>query len=550
MKERRLADFGPYRIVRQIATGGMAEIYLARQRGLEGIERVVVLKRILERYAHDAEFVTMFMDEARLLAALSHPNIAQVFDVGKVEQTYYLVMEHVPGPTLGKLLGAARANGGGVLPRREALGIALAVAEALHYVHERRDELGRPLGIVHRDLNPANVMVSYDGAVKLIDFGIAKAATKVYETRAGVIKGTYGYIAPEQLAGHAPVDRRADVFALGILLYETCVGVHPYDVSDEPNLVERILEARYRRPREVRSDFPADLDRLIASCLSPHPDGRPGNVAVLIDTIAAHLGEQRLVPTQSAIAKMARSLVPDPDGPAPLKALTSPRKPGPFANDSTRSLRAPESTTKPTTKPADPWAEPTVRFESNELGESVRNADGPVPGDFPPDDAVPTVPSQRDPREAEVRDPNTLEPTPVVMEAADPRATVMPQKSGFPRLLLLPLALVALALVGAAGFASVSAVLGEDAPQASLPPLAEPGPPRALQLRVVSEPAGATVLVNGRPAQGQTPLDLTLPPGTRQVWLRLSRAGYEDQEREVSTAIGEARFVLRTREPR
>src|SRR5262245_52093469 len=134
---QELQDFGPYRIVRQIAVGGMAEIYLARHRGLEGVERTVVIKRILERYAHDAEFVTMFLDEARLLAALSHPNIAQVFDVGQVEQTFYLVMEHVRGPTLGKLLSAGRESGG--LPRREALGIALSIAEALHYVHERRD---------------------------------------------------------------------------------------------------------------------------------------------------------------------------------------------------------------------------------------------------------------------------------------------------------------------------------------------------------------------------------------------------------------------------
>ena len=158
---------------------------------------------------------------------------------------------------------------------------------------ERKDELGRPLGVVHRDLHPSNVLVSYDGAAKLIDFGIAKAATKVYETRTGVIKGTYGYIAPEALAGSAPVDRRADVFALGILLYEMCVGVHPYDVSDEPNLLSRILEARYRRPSEVRPDVPADLDAIIAKCLAPAPDGRPDDVAAVIVALLDAPGVRR-----------------------------------------------------------------------------------------------------------------------------------------------------------------------------------------------------------------------------------------------------------------
>ncbi|MBX3268812.1 MAG: serine/threonine protein kinase [Sandaracinaceae bacterium] len=334
----------------------MAEIYLARQRAVEGVERLVILKRILERYADDVEFVTMFLDEARLLAALSHPNIAQVFDVGKVDGTYFLTMEYVRGPTLGHLLAATR-NAGGLLPHKEAIGIALSIAEALAYAHERRDEVGRPLDIVHRDLNPANVMVSYDGAVKLIDFGIAKAATKVYETRAGVIKGTYGYIAPEQLVGTTRVDRRADVFAMGILLYEMVVGHHPYDVSDEPNLIDRILEARYRRPRDVRPEVPRDLDRLIASCLTPHPEGRPDDMGELIDALTRHLGEQGLVPTLGSLATLTRRLVPDEEGPRPMRPLTHREARRPFGNDPSGTRRLPlGGATKPTPSPSSPPA--------------------------------------------------------------------------------------------------------------------------------------------------------------------------------------------------
>ncbi|MGB0680866.1 MAG: serine/threonine protein kinase, partial [Polyangiales bacterium] len=222
---------GPYRIVRKLAAGGMAEIFLAKQRGLEGVERSVVLKRILPEHHNDEEFVTMFLDEARLLAALAHPNIAQTFDLGRQGLSYYLVMEYVRGPTLWKVLRRAAKTGGRGLPEREALSIVLGVAEALAYVHERHDEFGRPLNIVHRDLNPANVILSYDGAVKLIDFGIAKAASKVHQTRTEVVKGTYGYIAPEQLNQASQVDHRTDVYALGVLMYEVCVGRHPFEAE-------------------------------------------------------------------------------------------------------------------------------------------------------------------------------------------------------------------------------------------------------------------------------------------------------------------------------
>lgn len=311
-------ELGPYRVVRKIAVGGMAEIYLARQRGLEGLERTVVLKRILEKHANHAEFVTMFLDEARLMAALSHPNIAQVLDLRRDGSALYLVMEYVRGPTLHQLLGAARKSRQR-LPDKPALGIALAVAEALHYVHECRDELGRSLGIVHRDLNPANVVVSYDGAVKLIDFGIAKAATQVYETRTGVVKGTYGYMAPEVLTGALSIDHRADVFALGILLYEILIGQHPFDVSNEPGLFDRIIEARYPRPRDVRPDLPSELDGLISRCLAPHPEGRPESVEQFVHELTAHMATHGIVPTQLDCAELARTLVPDEEGPIRLR---------------------------------------------------------------------------------------------------------------------------------------------------------------------------------------------------------------------------------------
>ncbi|MCA9606094.1 MAG: protein kinase [Myxococcales bacterium] len=583
MRDHRLEDFGPYTILRQIAVGGMAEIYLARQRAVEGVERMVVLKRILESYADDVEFVTMFLDEARLLAALSHPNIAQVFDVGKVEGTYFLAMEHVRGPTLGHLLAASKAAKQ-LLPRKEALGIALAIAEALAYAHERRDEVGRPLDIVHRDLNPANVMVSYDGAVKLIDFGIAKAATKVYETRAGVIKGTYGYIAPEQLVGNTRVDRRADVFAMGILLYEMVVGQHPYDVSDEPNLVDRILEARYRRPREVRPEVPRDLDRLIASCLTPHPEGRPDDMGELIDALTRHLGEQGLVPTLGSFANLARRLVPDEEGPRPLRPLTKRDMRRPFGNDPSGTRRLPLEPKKPApTQPPQTTPSvrpPRVRVSSRpppewsaspiEDDEPLTIAENPLDGQIPTDSMIhapevddsdiATLHHRLDefpaPQEEEEALTTLMPLGPTEKAALEAAARVTPTSNAPPApeaspgamLLYVGLAIGAIAAVGLLAYGIVRFLGAEEegalparSDDAGLPVLAEPA---TRELHVESEPAGAVVYVDGVRVGGVTPLTASLPSGTEQVWLRLELDGYFDQERQVLASVGEARFVL------
>lgn len=273
MPAQRLQDFGPYRIVKALATGGMAEIYLARQRAIEGVERTVVIKRILEARADDAEFVTMFLDEARLLAALSHPNIAQVFDLGRVDGTYYLAMEHVRGPTLGAVLALAKRQGDGRLPRREALGIALAIAEALHYVHERRDDVGRSLAIVHRDLNPANVLLSFDGAVKLIDFGIAKARHRLVKTTLGSVKGKLAYISPEQLGGLA-VDRRLDVWALGVVLWEMLLMRRLFHRSNDLDTMLAVKTFAVPTPTEHRREIPPRLDDVILTMLARALDER------------------------------------------------------------------------------------------------------------------------------------------------------------------------------------------------------------------------------------------------------------------------------------
>jgi len=573
-----LEDFGPYRVVRKIAVGGMAETYLVRQLGIEGVERTVVLKRILPTYVDNPEFVTMFLDEARLLAALSHPHIAQVFDVGQIGDGYYMVMEFVRGPSLGALLTASAQAGMGALPERPALAIALGIAEALAYVHSRQDELGRPMNIVHRDLNPANVMVSYDGAVKVIDFGIAKAATKVYETRTGVIKGTYGYIAPEQLTRAAQVDHRADVFALGILMYEMCVGQHPFDLSDEPNFVDRLLNARYKRPRRVISSFPKTLDRLIARCLSPHPEGRPQDVPQFIEELTAYMAERGMVPTMGDVAALALGLVPDAEGPQPLKPLTAVEEKRPLLRDVSHTVKLPQQedgvgvSAQPSLASLLDSQERTVRVGTRHLPGAV-GADGSETTISPmAQNLRAAAGARRQPSAADERSPHGFaavrpvqSPRPRATDKGTPSTSTsrrQPRESPLKRALVVASSAALVLTVGVVAFVTARAIGGTGAPPGASPPTPAAGVESGRRLdapiehapakrtgtltalQVLSEPTGAHVHVNGEDVPVVTPATVAIPEGAETVWIRVELPGFVTQQREVQAMAGQARFVM------
>jgi len=542
-----MEEFGPYRIVRRIAVGGMAEIFLARQHSFEGLERTVIIKRILPRYNEDEEFITMFLDEARLMAALSHPNIAQVFDLGILDSSYYLVMEYVHGPTLGSLMHASTKEGNTSLPLKEALALVMGIAEALAYVHGRRDELGRLLNIVHRDLNPANVMVSYDGAVKLIDFGIAKTARRVYETRTGVIKGTYGYIAPEQFTHAAPVDHRADIFALGVIIYEMCVGKHPFDVEDERQLMERIFSARYKRPREVNRGISPALERIITECLAPHPEGRPDNVRALISRLAAYLCAEGFVPTMGDIANLAQRLTPDQEGPEPLhpkvisSVLQQPRK----EPTSTHSIsrQGDRIEVRPITGERDSEG-PTINGGLQRRAPKTMEVDPEEDSDIIT--RVEANPLTREPSAKQdtlqVRS-SIKQPWPKVRVREDSSST---QRRNVKRWTLQ--------LSGLAIFLVLSGWLTwwtlESEPEQERPPRPKPivsttsvnTAPRTL--RIFSEPQGASIWVDGQLLAQRTPTEYTLGKDSRSAWIRVGIQGYAPMEREVFAMAGEARFVL------
>ncbi len=253
-------QIGRYEIIKRLGAGGMAEVFLARATGAEGVEKLVVLKRVLPSFARNPKFRTMFIDEARLAMRLNHPNIVQVYDFLKVREELVLVMEYVDGLDLGRLLHAARRAG-----RRppHAL-VAFVVSEAakgLEYAHNRRDEHGQPMDIVHRDVSPQNVLLSYDGAVKIADFGIARARLVTEDT--GVVKGKFAYMSPEQARG-GRVDRRSDVYALGIMFSELLMGRAMFPGQQGLEVLEMVRVGKRTLPRSVDPLVPESLDEIAA----------------------------------------------------------------------------------------------------------------------------------------------------------------------------------------------------------------------------------------------------------------------------------------------
>jgi eukaryotic-like serine/threonine-protein kinase len=268
--------FGKYMLLRQLAVGGMAEVYLARQSGPAGFEKECVIKRILPSLAADGQFVQMFLDEARIAARLAHPHIVQIFDLGQLgPQDYFLCMEHVHGADLQQIVEAQTARGGKV-PLAIALRLVSNVAEGLDHAHRATDKSGAPLGIVHRDVTPSNVMVSFDGVAKILDFGIAKAAAqglKVGRTEVGVIKGKIPYMSPEQVQGET-LDARSDLFSLGSILYELTVGHKPFDGTNPAEISIKVLHDEPQAPELVIGHYPEPLAAIVRRALAKRPQDR------------------------------------------------------------------------------------------------------------------------------------------------------------------------------------------------------------------------------------------------------------------------------------
>jgi serine/threonine protein kinase len=310
--ENRIKDgrrFGKYTLIDRIAVGGMAEIFLARQAGLEGFEKTIVIKRIRPHLSSQKSFVKMFLNEAKLAAQLNHPNIVQIYDLGKIAESYFIAMEYIFGRDMRRII--PKADGMGIpFPMVYALKIASSVCEGLYYAHQKMDIYGAPLNIVHRDVTPENIFVSFDGTVKVLDFGIAKAANQIEQTKAGEIKGKLSYMSPEQCMGK-PLDSRSDIFSLGVVLYEWITGFKLFTGESEVGILKSITEGKIYAPSYFKADIPEAVEKILMKALEKDREKRYQGAWDMQYDIDQFLSQYEFTPSNIHLSNFLKQLFSD-----------------------------------------------------------------------------------------------------------------------------------------------------------------------------------------------------------------------------------------------
>jgi len=290
-----------YELLGEIASGGMATVYLARLTGMGGFQRFVAMKRLHPHLASEREFVEMFLDEARIAARIHHPNVVPILEVGASQVGYYLVMEYIEGDTLARLLARAASTGNKV-PVSIALRIAIDMLSGLHAAHELRDDQNQPVNLVHRDVSPQNVLVGQDGIARITDFGVARAASRLNATRAGQLKGKIAYMAPEQAAGAEQLDRRADVFSAGVVIWESLAQKRLFKAENEAATLSRVIAEPVPLLSQVVPQVSSEVSAVVMRALDRDPDKRFPTCAAFADALEAAAALKDKVATPRELA--------------------------------------------------------------------------------------------------------------------------------------------------------------------------------------------------------------------------------------------------------
>ena len=312
--------FGGYTLEKKIAAGGMAEVYLATRTSIEGFEKKVAIKRILEHLTDEANFRTMFLDEARLAAKLNHPNIVQIFDMGEANNRLFLAMEFIDGLSLARIRKQCEVKGI-QLPLEIAVHVISEFCLGLNYAHEFVDQDGRHLNIIHRDISPQNIMATREGTVKIVDFGIAKAASNLYRTKTISLKGKLKYMSPEQVLGEEALDRRSDIYSTGVVLFEMLTGQVPHQAVNELSLMKKIVTQQAPNPREFSPDIPKELARIVIKVLQRDREQRTPNGRELRAELTRFLSQQDLHVDAYALKDFLQDLR-QPASPPPKNAAS------------------------------------------------------------------------------------------------------------------------------------------------------------------------------------------------------------------------------------
>ena len=500
------AALGRYEIIGRLATGGMAEILLGRLTGPSGFARAVAIKRILPGYASHKSFVDMFLDEARIAARINHPNVVSYEELSRDDGQLFVVMEYLEGESLASLQRRARSRRRPI-DHGQACYVVSEAAAGLHAAHEMCDFDGAPLGIVHRDISPQNVFVTYDGTVKLMDFGIAKAANRITATEAGALKGKFAYMSPEQAEGEE-LDRRSDVFSLGILLYELLTGRRLFRRATPTASLRAVKEAKVAAPSSIAPGCPAELDAICLRALARDvADRYPTAEALRLDLLKVL---RRLSEGDPGLALKETMLGLFPDR----------------RDEKSEMLR-----------------QVAVGREPSQLPEPEVDFDDELPSVELPDEAS-TVIDRPSPRGSGWRVAASIAVAGLALlgVAAGGWALLEPDDSP------------------ARAASTVSAASPPPAPRipaarprvevAATPEAEEEPPPAHVSITVESEPEGARVLVAGV-ERGTTPTTLELPRAEDAISLRLEREGHRPEEAELVPDVDQRmRFVLTRRRVR
>ena len=517
----------------------MAEILLTRHANTDGNHRFLVVKRILPHFEQDNDFVQMFLDEARIGMQLKHPNIIQFHQFGADEGSHFIVMEWVNGVPLGRMIRKARKSGGVGLP--VAIRIGVDVARALHYAHIANDEHGEPFNIIHRDVSPHNVMIAYNGAVKLLDFGIAKADHRAHKTQAGVVKGKFAYMAPEQCtAGQA--DHRLDIFALGICLFEALTGRSLYRRQTEAATMRAVIMDPVPSLKERMPDVADELDQILQKALAKEAGDRFATAEEFANELERYGKENKQFATQREVAGFVKKVFPEEFTRGPRVDTV------PFGASITLDMHhANDSSSSKSYVSQIPGAIRELEIDGAGAGLDLGHLlDAPIVAPLPPPEAEPAAP---DPQLS--KRPTLDAPKKIPKRAAPKKGPVGPKKpSSFG---WKQMGLLLLLLLGGLAIAYEQTDVVKDAVGDIEAMFEDKGPPEiavddnpllrehGARILVASSPPGAIVFLDGK-EQGVTPVALTgLMQGDYRV--RVEAPGFASWSTKVEVSHGETAGV-------
>jgi serine/threonine-protein kinase len=502
--------FGKYELLRKIASGGMGQVFLAREHGA-GFERLVVLKLILPHLAEDEDFLTMFLEEAKLVLPLRHPNLITILDLAEIDGRQCLAMEYVQGDDIRRIEKQARIVGK-ALPPGLILRIISDAAAGLDYAHKARDAQGHPLRLVHRDVSPQNILVGFDGGVKVIDFGVAKAATSSQQTATGILKGKYPYMSPEQASGQT-VDARSDQFALGVVLWEMLTGKRLFKGESDLMTLRLVKDCQVPPPSQLNPKLPPGLDEVVLKALAPTPDQRYADCGALRLALEDYIIQMRLAASSAHLSAFLRELYAER-----INSESDPVKLDQLAEDADLDSRSNPSRSSVKSLPS----------KAAGPGSAVRSVAGTGQRS-----RVATVGGVPPPRERT----HALEPAP------PKRFPVVPVAVGGAVVLLL-------AGVGVLFKVRASSEQPEgkqppqvvevrpETPAVQPPPqpvVQQPPAKKKLTVNLFSEPSGAAVTVDGEPG-GITPAQLVLEEGEPAKSVTFALPSHQPVTRAVSAS--------------